>query len=283
MKEPESDVDAKSRRAVELGVNAEEVAASRKAARVRREEISRRDSAVRAAERSAETTAQELADLRTELRNSERARELADRDVASSNQQIRELRAEVARLRDELQQARVEGEAAKLKLARIEGERAVEDARRTAEQRAAQQQTQIAALRQSLARFGAVREGAGGFTLVLPDTLWAGVRSADFSAAAGATLEPLAALLANNPGFRIAVEVFTDSRGDELSLRKLSQDRAQAFAERLVGSGIENARIQASGMGPDNPVAPNTTPAGRTRNRRVELTLIPSEQAASSN
>ncbi len=283
MKESESDVDAKSRRAVELGVNAEEVAASRKAARVRREEITRRDSAVRAAERSAETSAQDLSDLRAELQSSERARELADRDLSSSNQQIRELRAEVARLREELQLARAEGEGAKIKLARIEGERAVETARRSAEQQAAQLQTQTAALRQSLARFGAVREGAGGFTLVLPDTLWAGVRSADFAAAAGSTLEPLAALLANNPGFRIAVEVFTDSRGDELTLRKLSQDRAQAFSERLVGSGVENARIQASGMGPDNPVAPNTTPAGRTRNRRVEITLIPSEQAATSN
>lgn len=283
MKEPEADVDAKARRAVELGVNAEEVSSSRKSARQRREDIARRDSAVRAAERTAETGAQEITELRAELQRSERARELSDRDLSSSSQQIRELRAEVARLRDELQQSRTEGEAAKIKLARIEGERAVEDARRSAEQRAAQQQAQIAALRQSLARFGAVREGAGGFTLVLPDTLWAGVRSADFAANASTTLEPLAALLANSPGFRIAVEVFTDSRGDELSLRKLSQDRAQAFAERLVGSGVENARIQASGMGPDNPVAPNTTPAGRTRNRRVELTLIPSEQAASSN
>jgi outer membrane protein OmpA-like peptidoglycan-associated protein len=283
MKEPEAEVDAKARRAVELGDNAEEVGAARKAARLRRDEIARRDSAVRAAERTAENTAQELADLRAELQRSERARELSDRDVSSANQQIRDLRAENARLRDELQQARSEGEQAKVKLARLEGERAVEEARRTAEQRAEQRQAQIAALRQTLARFGTVREGAGGFTLVLPDSLWAGARSADFAAGAGTTLEPLAALLANHPDFRIAVEVFTDSRGDELSLRKLSQDRAQAFAALLAGSGVENARIQASGMGPDNPVAPNTTPAGRTRNRRVEITLIPSEQAASSN
>jgi outer membrane protein OmpA-like peptidoglycan-associated protein len=282
MKQPESDVDALARRSIGLGARAEETAEARKGARQRREEIARRDSAVRAAERSAESASQEMAELRTQLQNSERARELADRDASTANQQVRDLRAEVSRLREELQQARTEGEQAKLRLARLEGEKSVEDARRNAEQRAAQQQAQIAALRQSLARFGTLREGAGGFTLVLPDSLWAGARSADFAANAGTTLDALAALLANYPGFRIAVESYTDSRGDELTLRKLSQDRAQAFAERLAGSGVENARIQASGMGPDNPVAPNTTPAGRTRNRRVELTLIPTEQAASN-
>ncbi|HEY9282812.1 MAG TPA: OmpA family protein, partial [Pyrinomonadaceae bacterium] len=126
------------------------------------------------------------------------------------------------------------------------------------------------------------RESAGGVTLTLPDTIFAGARSADLAPASAARLEPLAALLANYPDFRIQIDVFTDNRGDDLTLRQLAQARAQILAERLVSSGVENARIQASGMGPDNPVAPNTTPAGRTRNRRVEITLTPPEPSANA-
>jgi len=65
----------------------------------------------------------------------QRARELAERDAATSSEQLREQRSEVARLRDELQVARSEGEAAKLSLARIEGARSAEEERRNAEAR----------------------------------------------------------------------------------------------------------------------------------------------------
>jgi outer membrane protein OmpA-like peptidoglycan-associated protein len=283
LKQPEPEVDALARRATELGAQAEEVAAFRKAARERREEIARRDRAVRDAERPADEAAAEINDLRRQLESSERARELSDRDLASASQQIRDLRAEVARLRDELQQARADAEQAKLRVARFEGERAVEDARREAEQKAAQRQAQAAALRQALARFGTLRETAGGVTLVLPDTIFAGARSSDLAPASASRLEPLAALLANYPDFRIQIDVYTDNRGDDLTLRQLAQDRAQVLAERLVSSGVETARIQASGMGPDNPVAPNTTPAGRSRNRRVEITLTPPEPASAAS
>ena len=283
LKQPEAEVDALARRATELGAQAEEVAAFRKSARERRDEIARRDRAVRDAERTAEEANAEISDLRQQLDRSERARELSDRDLANTSQQLRDLRSENSRLRDELQQARTEAEQAKLRVARFEGERAVEDARRDAEQKAAQRQAQAAALRQALTRFGTLRESAGGVTLTLPDTIFAGARSADLAPASASKLEPLAALLANYPDFRIQIDVVTDNRGDELTLRQLAQARAQVLAERLVSSGVETARIQASGMGPDSPVAPNTTPAGRTRNRRVEITLTPPEATSAAS
>lgn len=285
LKSPDSDVEAKARQAVDAGVRAEEVAEARKGARLRREEIARRDAAVREAEKSVESASEESAQLRQALERSERARELSDRDLANANQQVRDLRSENARLRDELQQLRAESEDAKVRLARLEGEKSAEEARRAAEQRAAQQQAQAAALRQSLARFGALRESSNGVTLTLTDAIWAGARSADLSASASATLEPLAALLANNPGYLIYVEAYTDNRGEEVGLRRLAQDRAAALASRLAAAGVDNARIQASGMGPEKPLASNATPAGRARNRRTEITLVPSDQntAATAN
>ncbi|MEJ7655103.1 MAG: OmpA family protein [Chloroflexia bacterium] len=144
-----------------------------------------------------------------------------------------------------------------------------------AEQRLVKQREAASALRQSLARFGAVRENERGLMLVLPETVWAGARLTELSPKGTTTIDPLAALLANNPDFRVVIEVHTDNRGDEAELRKLTQDRADALAGRLVSAGVDGARIQASGMGAGNPVASNPKPSGRTRNRRTEIMLVP--------
>jgi outer membrane protein OmpA-like peptidoglycan-associated protein len=70
------------------------------------------------------------------------------------------------------------------------------------------------------------------------------------------------------------IEVYTDNRGDRAALQKLTQDRADTLAAQLATGGVENARIQATGMGAANPVAPNTTLSGRARNRRSEIVLV---------
>ena len=178
---------------------------------------------------------------------------------------------------------RAESEDAKVKLARIEGERAAEQARIAAEQKAAQQREAANALRQNLARFGTVRETNRGLVVVLPESLWVSARVAELSSKAAATLEPLAALLANNPDYQVIIEAYTDSRGDEAALRKLTQERADALAGRLVTAGVDNARIQSSGLGPDNPIAPNSTPAGRLRNRRTEIIIVPPNQTSAAS
>lgn len=277
------DVDVKARAAIRLGVKAEESAEIHGAARKRREEIATRDNAVREAEENAAEASKQIADLRENLRREESARELAERDSANANQQLRELRTENARLRDELQSVRTEGDAAKLKLAHIEGERAAEQSRVQAEQRAAQQREALSSLKASLARFGTVKETAQGIVLVLSDALWSGARAADLTPKAVATtVDPLAALLANNPELRVRIEAYADARGDGAELQKLTQDRAEALAGRLVSAGVDGARIQANGMGTNNPVAANTTPAGRQRNRRIEITLTPSANAPDS-
>jgi outer membrane protein OmpA-like peptidoglycan-associated protein len=187
---------------------------------------------------------------------------------------VRDLRTEVARLREELQVVRSEGEDAKVKLARIEGERAAEAARQANEQRAEQQRVNSVTLKQTLARFGTVRETSRGLVLTLPESMWTNARTSDLSASAAAKLEPLGALLANNPNYQIVIESYTDNRGDESLLQQLTEDRARILAERFVSAGIGSERIQTSGMGTANPVAPNTKPQGRLRNRRTEVILV---------
>ncbi|MBV9394496.1 MAG: hypothetical protein JOZ84_08800, partial [Methylobacteriaceae bacterium] len=179
IKMSDEEVDAAARRATSLGVHAEEVAAAHRAARLRREEIAERDRAIHNAEKSAESATQQIAELRAALDRSEHARDLAERDAANANQQLRDVRAENARLQDELQTVRAEGEGAKVKLARLEGEKSAEEARLAAEQKAAQQREAAAAFRQTLGRFGSVRETNRGLKLVLPESLWLGARGAE--------------------------------------------------------------------------------------------------------
>jgi outer membrane protein OmpA-like peptidoglycan-associated protein len=285
LNQDEAEVDALARRAISLGVRAEEEAELRAAARKRREEIARRDAAVREAEDTAAEATEQIQNLREALRKEEHARELAERDALNANAQLRDLRAEVARLREELQAARTTAEESKVRLARIEGERAAEQTRVAAEQQVLRRREALGVLKAALARFGSVRESGDALVLVLPDTLWSGARAAELTPKAEAgTVEPLAALLANHPDFAVRIEAYADSRGDEGVIQKLTQDRAEALAGRLISAGVDGARIRANGMGAANPVAANNTPAGRQRNRRVELTLFPAASGdAASN
>jgi len=273
LNQPLAEVDLEARKATSAGQHAEEVAAARKAARINREEIRRRDEAVRTAEESADASQREVARLRAALDKETRARELAERDSGTANDQLREKRVEIAQLRDEIATLRADSEAAKLKLARLEGEKQAETARVDAERRAVERRAAEANLKETLAKYGSLKETATGFRLVLPETIWTNTRAATLSAASSAKLEPLAALLASNPDYQILIEAYTDGKGNEVALQQLTQERARVLSDRFQTAGVDPMRIQANGMGASNPLAPNTTVAGQRKNRRVEITF----------
>jgi outer membrane protein OmpA-like peptidoglycan-associated protein len=281
--QPSAEIDVLARKATSSGAKAEEMALSRRAARLRREDIQRRDEALRTAEKTVESAQAEIDQLRSALEREQRARELAERDAATANQQTREQRIEIARLRDELQTVRAEGEAAKIRVARFEGEKQAEEARREAALREQQRIAAQATLKQTLAKFGTLKETPNGLRLALPESMWRNARGADLVANAAAKLEPLAALLASNPDYQILIEVYTDNKGDEVTLQQLTQERARVLSERLQAAGVDPSRIQANGMGASNPVARNTTVAGRSRNRRTEITLTPIQARSAAN
>ena len=278
MRQPEREIDILARQAISTGAKAEEMALARRASRERREEIERRDLAVRNAENDAASANQEISRLKAELDNERHARELAERDALGATEQLRDARTEIARLREEIQTVRADSEDAKVRLARLEGEKQAEEARRTTEKRAADQRAAADTLKQALARFGTVRDSTRGMTLVLAESIWTGPRSTNLAAAAAAKLDQIGALLANNPDYQISIESFTDNRGEEGGLQQLTQDRARVLSERFAAAGVDVTRMQASGLGGANPVAPNTTVASRAKNRRTEITLSTSGQ-----
>jgi outer membrane protein OmpA-like peptidoglycan-associated protein len=77
--------------------------------------------------------------------------------------------------------------------------------------------------------------------------------------------------LTDNPGVGLYIVGHTDNEGSFDYNLDLSYRRAAAVVEWLVGQGIDAGRLKAAGAGLMAPVAPNTTEAGRAKNRRVEL------------
>jgi outer membrane protein OmpA-like peptidoglycan-associated protein len=76
------------------------------------------------------------------------------------------------------------------------------------------------------------------------------------------------------PEARVVVEGHTDSQGNESMNQDLSRRRAIAVREYLLSNIAMSAdRITAVGYGESRPVAPNNSEAGRSRNRRIEITL----------
>ena len=275
MRQPEREVDILARQAISSGAKAEDMALVRRASRERREEIERRDAAVRSAERTAATANQEISRLQRELNDERHARELAERDSLNATEKLRDARTEISRLRDEIQNLRSDAEDAKLRLARLEGEKQAEAARVSAEKRAADQRAATENLKAALSRFLTVKPTNRGMILVLAESLWLNPKSSRLAPASVAKLDQIGALLANNPDYQITIDSFTDNQGNASALEQLTQDRARILSERLAAAGVDVTRIQANGMGSANPIAPNTTVANRAKNRRTEITLSP--------
>ena len=84
-------------------------------------------------------------------------------------------------------------------------------------------------------------------------------------------LAKLSGIIQAHPGLNLAIEGHTDTTGSADFNMKLSQQRGDAVREFLISQGLSPDIITAKGMGQDNPVADNSTAAGRKMNRRVEI------------
>ena len=92
-----------------------------------------------------------------------------------------------------------------------------------------------------------------------------------------AELERLANLLHNAPDLRIQINGHTDNVGDSAANLRLSEARALAVKDFLIGKGIAADRLRHKGYGMQRPIADNDTPEGRARNRRTEFEMINAE------
>jgi OmpA-OmpF porin, OOP family len=87
------------------------------------------------------------------------------------------------------------------------------------------------------------------------------------------SLNNVAKILKDNPSYIADIEGHTDNTGTEEKNDVLSEARAQVVADYLKSKGVSESQITSKGMGMRSPVADNTTPTGRARNRRVEMKI----------
>lgn len=77
-----------------------------------------------------------------------------------------------------------------------------------------------------------------------------------------------------NPSVRIRIVGHTDSVGSNADNQMLSEGRAGAVKDDMVGRGIDASRIETEGKGESAPVADNATEEERAMNRRVEFVVL---------
>ena len=115
-----------------------------------------------------------------------------------------------------------------------------------------------------------------------------GTGAATLSSSAKASLSKFANnVLKQNADMDVDIYGYTDNQGwknstAEQSRQKninLSQERAQSVSTYLMSCGVTTAQIKGvQGLGEENPVADNSTAAGRQENRRVEVYLYASPE-----
>jgi len=76
------------------------------------------------------------------------------------------------------------------------------------------------------------------------------------------------------PGTKVLIKGFVSSNNDSPENSQLSRDRAEHVRKLLIKHGVAEAQIEVKGMGIQDPIATNDTPAGRLKNRRVEIEVI---------
>jgi outer membrane protein OmpA-like peptidoglycan-associated protein len=87
------------------------------------------------------------------------------------------------------------------------------------------------------------------------------------------TLDSIATYLRKQSKTSVNVSGHTDNTGKEDYNLTLSSQRAEVVAEFLLERGVDPERVNFIGMGSSQPILPNDTPAGRRKNRRVEILI----------
>ncbi len=178
----------------------------------------------------------------------------ADADAAAAAQ----ARAEAAKARADADAANARAQAAE---AQHQAQASQQDAAATREK-----------LRAQLNSVLATSESARGLIVNMSDVLF---DTAKFTLKPNTqvSLAKVATILQLYPDLKVQVEGYTDSIGSDAYNQTLSENRANAVHDFLVQNGVPAANVTAAGYGKADPVADNSTAAGRAQNRRVNLVV----------
>ena len=288
--------------------NAVEIAKARGASQYAPDIFSKAESGLSMAERAltrggdrkavtslARQSAQFSEDARILTVERQEAQRIAEEKAAAATRARAEAEAEGRRKADE--EARRQAELAAAREAQMRAEAAAKEAqmKAAAEIAAARAKAEADALRareeaakgeadrafraseelraQLLEQFNRIletRDTVRGLVITMGDVLF-DTGKYDLRMNAREILAKISGILLAHPGLSLEVEGHTDSTGSDELNQRLSERRANAVRDYLIGQGLFGETTTARGLGKDMPVASNDTAAGRQKNRRVEL------------
>jgi len=213
----------------------------------------------------------EMAQLRVQIARQTAAERAANRAVddlgAKRKELILELRTQEAQ--DATARARSAQSLAERRAEEAESARAAAEA---AASRASELERELSDLQ--------AKETDRGLVLTLGSILFE-VNRAELTSAGESAVARLASFLKKQQERKVVVEGHTDSTGSDAYNQTLSQRRAEAVRQLLLGQGIEAQRVSAKGLGESQPVASNDSRLGRQQNRRVEVVVLkPGEEGS---
>ncbi len=213
-------------------------------------------------------------------RNAELARNKAQDEAAQSQLQAQQSALQAQQSQAQAEQAKLDSEHARLAedqakaaKAQADAEAAEARARAAAANKDAENANQIREkLRGQLNAVLATSESARGLIVNMSDVLF---DTGKYSLKQGTqiSLAKVSGILQAYPGLKVQVEGYTDSVGGDDFNQKLSENRANSVMNFLMSQGVAADHITAQGFGKNNPVADNSTAAGRSQNRRVNLVV----------
>ena len=116
--------------------------------------------------------------------------------------------------------------------------------------------------------------------LDIPSDISFAVNRADIRGDFRPILDRFAQTLVSNPAATVQIIGHTDSTGSDAINNPLSVNRAASTRDYLTARGVQQSRIQIDGRGATDPIADNGTLPGRAQNRRVEIYVGETAQAA---
>lgn len=152
--------------------------------------------------------------------------------------------------------------------------------------------TWSADMRTQLAAFERASQGTGAIVsqtadqqiqLEIPNDISFDVNRSAVKPVFASLLTRYAAIAKAHPGTLITIVGHTDSSGSVAGNNALSRDRAQSTRDYLIARGVAITRLQTEGRGSSEPIADNSTPEGRAKNRRVTIYVAsPASRTAGS-
>ena len=150
----------------------------------------------------------------------------------------------------------------------VQARQQAEEARRVAE-------TEMNRLTEALGRIADTRRTALGLVMSLDEgSLKFDTAQTDLRPQSREVLSRIAGILFTAEGFAITISGHTDSRGSETYNQRLSERRAQAVADYMIGAGVSSDLFTVEGLGEAHPLDLGDDDEAHAKNRRVELGIV---------